>query len=134
MTRPAGRAHGEQTDVNGPRGARIPKRRLLSQRGLCSDSHVESAKECIGIPSNGADVLMNAYRETTGDNATSASETPQLSFAPGLGLAPFNLIVFPSSLHQVLLFLCFLVSLEAAVETVETQGKRLSGKFTFKLP
>lgn len=70
----------------GARGAWIPKRRLLSLSSLWSNSHVESAKECIGLPSNGADVLMNAYKETTGDNETSLSETPQLSFAPSLGL------------------------------------------------
>lgn len=33
-----------------------------------------------------ADVLMNAYEETTGDNETSLSESLQLSFPPGLGL------------------------------------------------
>lgn len=66
--------------------AQIPKRGFLSLRGLWRNSHVESAKECIGIPSKGADVLMNAYKETTSDNEASLSETPQLSFAPSFGL------------------------------------------------
>lgn len=66
--------------------AQIPKRRFLSLSGLWRDSHVESPKECIGMPSKGADVLMNAYKETTSDNEASLSETPQLSLAPSLGL------------------------------------------------
>ena len=33
-----------------------------------------------------ADILMNAYKETTGDNETALSETLQLSSSPSLGL------------------------------------------------
>lgn len=56
-----------------------------------------------------ADVLMNAYEETTGDNETSLSESLQLSFSH-LALA-FS-IQFNCLSHRVLLFSCFLVELE----------------------
>lgn len=81
-----------------------------------------------------ADVLMNAYKETTGDNETSLSETLQLSFSPRLALLHSISLLFPAPSNQVLLYSCFLIRLEREVETVEAQGRRLGGKFTFKLP
>lgn len=80
------------------------------------------------------DVLMNAYKETTGDNETSLSETLQLSFSPSLALLHLISLLFPTPSNQVLLYSCFLIRLEREVETVEAQGRRLGGKFTFKLP
>ena len=81
-----------------------------------------------------ADVLMNAYKETTGDNETSLSETLQLSFSPSLALLHSISLSFPAPSNQVFLYSCFLIRLEREVETVESQGRRLGGKFTVKLP
>lgn len=56
-----------------------------------------------------ADILMNAYKETTSVNESSLSESLQLSFPPPWP-SPFKLIVFPllppPSLFAISVFSC----------------------------
>lgn len=73
----------KQSDINGE--AAEPKGFLLSElRGEIPTWNLQGRNVLVYLQI--ADILMNAYKETTSANETSLSETLQLSSSPSLGL------------------------------------------------
>lgn len=73
----------KQSDINGE--AAEPKGFLPSElRGEIPTWNLQGRNVLVYLQI--ADILMNAYKETTSANETSLSETLQLSSSPSLGL------------------------------------------------